>query len=267
MLESEEIRAGLGRIREAATDPLQNRELFKRVEEARRLLDTAESHGAEFREPFSERSGGLGRRIWDEIRWRPRQLWKPSKSLCHPNIRWEAVSVLVALLLTALVVVAYLSNVSEYQQLRNVSDFLQSADGLIAVVVVIAVWSYSTWRFERDRRVARAVAAIDRCRALILIVDAHAMSKDFSRHWDPRRAKQDKIVDELPRDEAIEYLAIAAQIAKLTAQIAALYGRYIHHESVIAAIDSVTQLALAIERNALAKQDLIARSIAAARAS
>lgn len=257
-----EIRANLEAVRAAASEPLRGRELLKRIDDAIELLDQAAAHRGDVDARIALRSAPALRRIREGIARRCGELLRPSTALSHPNARWEAVSVLVAVLLGGSALLAYFINVRDYQQLQQVSDFLQGAEGLLTVLVIIAAWSYSTWRLERDRRVERIIESIDRCRALILIIDAHALAKDFSRHWDARRASADGSVDGLHRDEVIEYLAIGVRISKLTAQIAASYGSVVHDHAVIAAIDSVSQLALSIERNALAKQEMIARATA-----
>lgn len=260
-----EIRANLIAVRAAASERLGKRELLRRIDDALGLLDQAVLDRGDVDTRAHRRAAPVGRRFVAGLVRRWRELVRPTPSLSHANARWEAVSLLVAIALAGLSVSAYAANVRRYDQLENVSDFLQGAEGLLTVVVIIAAWSYSTWHFERTRRIERVVEAIDRCRSLILIIDAHSLAKDFSRFWDPRRAHETERVDGLPREDTIEYLAIGARISKLTAQIAACYGTVVHDHAVIAAIDSVSQLALATERNALVKQELIARGVIATR--
>ena len=263
MLHPAEIRANLEAARVGESEPLRGRELLKRVDDPLGLLADAVAHRGDIDTRESTRNSSVFQRVLGGLSRRAREFVNPSSSLAHANARWEAFSVLVAMLLAGMALVAYLVNVRDYEQLHQVSDFLQGAEGLLTVMVIIAAWSYSTWRFERESRVERVVDAIDRCRALILIIDAHSLAKDFSRYWDPRRTGQASCVDGLQRDETIEYLAIGVRISKLTAQVAASYGSVMHDHSVIAAIDSVSQLALSIERNALAKQEMVARAIVA----
>ncbi len=259
-LHPEEIRVNLDAVRGAASEPLRGRELLRRVDDAMELLDQAIAHRGDVDRRIASRDVSVLRRAGVGLHRRLGELARPSPALSHPNARWEAVSVLVAVALAGTALLAYFVNVRDYGQLQQVSDFLQGAEGLLTVLVIIAAWAYSTWRFERERRVERVIEAIDRCRALILIIDAHALAKDFSRYWDPRRGSDTDSVDGLRRDETVEYLAIGVRISKLTAQIAASYGTVVHDHAIIAAIDSVSQLALSIERNALAKQEMIARA-------
>lgn len=265
MLDLDEIRANLESLRGGASEALRARALLRRVDDAIGLLGTAIAERGDVDRRASRREEPFVRRAAAGLARRWRNLLHPSRALDEPNARREALSVLVALVLAAVALAAYFANVTDYEQLHAVSDFLQGAEGLLTVVVIIAAWSYSAWSLERARRIEAVVESIDRCRALILIIDAHALAKDFSRYWDPRRAGGTDTVDGLHRDETIEYLAIGARISKLTAQIAASYGSVIHDHAVIAAIDSVSQLALSIERNALAKQELIARGVSATR--
>jgi hypothetical protein len=263
MLHPAEIRANLEAVRAGASDALRGRALLGRVDDAIELLEEATSKRGDVDARSMRRASPFASRVQEALARRVRELLRPSGALDHPHARWEALSVVVALLLAGTAAAAYFTNVRDYQQLHAVSDFLQGAEGLLTIVVIIAAWSYSTWRFERARRIEAVIDSIDRCRALILIIDAHALAKDFSRYWDPRRANGTDTVDGLHRDETIEYLAIGARISKLTAQIAASYGSVIQDHAVIAAIDSVSQLALSIERNALAKQEMIARGVGA----
>lgn len=259
-LHPEEIRVNLDAVRGAASEPLRGRELLRRIDDAIELLDQAIAHRGDVDRRIASRDVSVLKRAGVGLHRRLGELARPSHALSHPNARWEAVSVLVAVALAGTALLAYFVNVRDYGQLQQVSDFLQGAEGLLTVLVIIAAWAYSTWRFERERRVERVIEAIDRCRALILIIDAHALAKDFSRYWDPRRGSDADSVDGLRRDETVEYLAIGVRISKLTAQIAASYGTVVHDHAIIAAIDSVSQLALSIERNALAKQEMIARA-------
>lgn len=257
-----EIRANLESVRAGASEVLRGRALLRRVDDALELLDRAIGQLGDLDRRAGVREDSIPRRLADGLARRWREVRRPSHAIDRPDARREALSVLVAALLAGAALALYFWNVTDYDQLHQVSDFLQGAEGLLTVVVIIAAWSYSTWRFERARRIEAAIESIDRCRALILIIDAHALAKDFSRYWDPRRAPDADAVDGLRREETIEYLAIGARISKLVAQIAASYGGAIHDHAVIAAIDSVSQLALSIERNALAKQEMIARATA-----
>lgn len=262
-LHPHEIRANLEAVRTHASEALRKRELLRRIDDAIGLLDEAIAHRGESWMRAERRRSPAATRFLRGFGRRAREFVRPSPALGHPNARWEAISMVVGISLAGVALSAYFMSVRNYDQLHNVSDFLQGAEGLLTVVVIIAAWSYSTWRFERNRRIERVVEAIDRCRALIMIIDAHSLAKDFSAYWDPRRAGALERVDGLPREDTIEYLAIGARISKLIAQIAASYGTVVHDHAVIAAIDSVSQLALATERNALAKQDMIARALAA----
>lgn len=264
-LQPGEIRASLLAVRKLASESLRERELMKRVDDALGLLAQAIEHRGDVEAIARQRRAPIAQRIQLGLARRMRELRRPGRALCHPNARWELVSVAVAVLLSGSAWFAYVANVEDYDQLRNVSDFLQGAEGFLTVLVIIAAWSYSTWRIERERRIERAIAAVDECRALILIIDAHSIAKDFSRYWDPRRSASPGIVDGLRREDAIEYLAVGTRITNLTAQIAACYGSMIQDHAVIAAIDSVSQLALAVERNGLAKQQMIARGFEAGR--
>lgn len=244
--ELREIRANLLSIRSDASERLRGRELLKRADDAVCLLDRAERH----RSPPGDRPG-LGR-LW-------RELLRPPESLDRSRMRWKVASMVVAMMLLGLPIAAYLLEVRSHEGLARIEDFLQSADALITVLVVIVAWSYSAWRFERQRRVETILESIDECRTLIQIVDAHALAKDFSQFWDPRRGTGGcgGMGSDLVRDDAIEYLAIATRIVKLTAQVASSYGSVLNDHAVVAAVDSVSQLALSIERNALAKQQLL----------
>ena len=267
MLNPEEIRRNLESVRAGASEALRGRALLRRVDDAIELLETAVAERGDVDTRATRRDEPVARRVTAGLARRWRDLLHPSGALDQPSARREALSVLVALALAAIALVAYLTNVTDYSQLHAVSDFLQGAEGLLTVVVIIAAWSYSAWSLERARRIEAVVESIDRCRALILIIDAHALAKDFSRYWDPRRGSDADSVDGLRRDETVEYLAIGVRISKLTAQIAASYGTVVHDHAIIAAIDSVSQLALSIERNALAKQEMVARGMGPASAT
>lgn len=248
-LDLAEIRANLESIRPSASEALRGRELVRRADDALGLLEQAVHHRG-----GAQPAAGIVR-AWRELR-------HPTRSLDQPRVRWKLASVCISFMLVAIPVAVYIWRVDDLGGLHRVEDFFQSAEGFLTVMALVAAWSYSAWRFERQQRVESVLDAIDRCRALILIIDAHALAKDFSRHWDARRANAAESVDGLHRGEVIEYLAIGVRISKLTAQIAASYGSVIHDHAVIAAIDSVSQLALSIERNALAKQDMLSRATA-----
>lgn len=267
-LHLEEIRANLLSLRANASERLRGRQLLLCADDAVVLLDDAIAHrGNSGTSAPAEGGRRLLARMRAEAARSVRELARPTQALDRPRMRWKAASVLVALTLLLAPIAVYMLEVREFAGLRAIENFLQSTEALLAALLIIVAWSYSTWRFERQRRIEDVLEAIDRCRALILIVDAHSMAKDFSRYWDPARRARPEPVDGLGRESVIEYLAIGSAIAKLTAQVAASYGTVIHDHAVIAAIDSVSQLALSIERNALAKQDLLRLALTATRAA
>ena len=223
--------------------------------DAKGVLDTLDRLQSVF-----AKSSVLGRRVSsersDEVRRVLVDAYHLEKTIRRPQQILRALSLVAAFVALGAVPYGLLRTYGwNDQDLAQASNMAQFLEAVASAIFLFSSAFIAVVLLDLRIRTRRASAEIHRCRVIVQLIDSHVLSnemiiKRLRGQFDPADAGCD-------HDGVIDYLIYASCLARIAAKTAALYVQWLPRESIVREADLLFQVSMDVERNCLAKVDMM----------
>jgi len=143
------------------------------------------------------------------------------------------------------------------QDLTQASNLAQFLEAVASAIFLFSSAFIAVVLLDLRIRTRRAAAEIQRCRVIVQLIDSHVLSNEqiIARLRAPAGAG----ASNCDHDGVIDYLIYASCLARIAAKTGALYAQWLPRESIVREADQLFQLSMGIERNCLAKVEMMRR--------
>ena len=199
---------------------------------------------------------GVSSKRSDEVRRVLADAYHLENAIRRPQQRLRALSLVAAFVaLGAVPYVLLRTHGWHDEDLAQASNMAQFLDAVASAIFLFSSAFIAVVLLDLRSRTRRASAEIHRCRVIVQLIDSHVLSNEWiikrlRGQFDPADAGCD-------HDGVIDYLIYASCLARIAAKTAALYAQWLPRESIVREADLLFQVSMEVERNCLAKVDMI----------